>query len=307
MISTYKSKDITWIDLENPTQDEVRKVADKYGLDPMTANDLLTPSSRPIVEEHPDYIYLIFHFPIATDRENYGKITQIQEVDFILGKDFIITNRYGIVDSLMEFSKTFTVNSILDKSNMSDHAGYIFFYMIKGLYEELTNRLEYLNDLMKDAEEKIFAGKEKEMVLQLSRLNRLLLNFKKSITLHDEVIKDLKEVGIKMYGNDFYKYLRYIYGDYLKVSATVSGYKEYLDELRDTNDSLLSTKQNEIMKNLTIVTFVMLPLSLVAAIFGMNTQHMPIIGHPSDFIIVIALMIMLTGGIFILFRITKLL
>jgi magnesium transporter len=307
MISTYKNKDVTWIDLENPTQDEVRQIADKYGLDPLIANDLLTPSSRPIVEEHPNYTYLIFHFPIASNRKNYGKITEIQEIDFILGRDFIITNRYMVVDSLMEFSKTFTANSLLDKSHMSEHAGYIFFYMIKGLYEELENRLENLNDLLKDAEEKIFTGKEKIMVTELSHLNRLLLNFKKSIVLHDEIIKDLKEVGLKIYGDDYDKYLRYIYGDYLKISNFINNSKEYLDELRETNDSLLSTKQNEIMKNLTLVTFIMLPLSLVASIFGMNTENMPIIGGDMDFLIVIGLMAGLTGAIFILFRFTKLL
>jgi magnesium transporter len=307
MISTYKHKNVTWIDLENPTQDEVRKIAEKYNLDPLIANDLLTPSSRPIVEDQDDYTYLIFHFPIASDVKDYGKITEIQEIDFILGKDFIITNRYMVVDSLLEFSKTFTVNSMLDKSHMADHAGFVFFYMVKGLYKELENRLENLNDLLRDAEDKIFKGQEKEMVVQLSRFNRLLLNFKKSIALHDEILKDLKNSATRLYGEDYNKYVRHIYGDYLKLDSTITGYKDYLDELRNTNDSLLSTKQNEIMKNLTIVTFIMLPLSLLAAIFGMNTKNMPLIGHDLDFYIILGIMAVITGGIFVLFRFSKLL
>lgn len=295
MISTYKHKNVTWVDLENPTQDEVRKIAEKYNLDPLVANDLLTPSSRPIVEEQNEYNYLIFHFPIASDRKDYGKITEIQEIDFILGKNFIITNRYMVVDSLLEFSKTFTVNSMLDKSNIADHPGFIFFYMIKGLYDELENRLASINDLLKDAEEKIFEGKEKEMVIELSKLNRLLLNFKKSVSLHDDVLEELRDRGVSVYGEDFRKYLRYLYGDYVKIEAMINSTKDYISELRTTNDSLLTTKQNETMKIFTIMAFVTFPLTLITSIFGMNTSYIPFIGRPNDFWIVMG--IMLVGAI----------
>jgi magnesium transporter len=82
----------------------------------------------------------------------------------------------------------------------------------------------------------------------------------------------------------------------LKVKNEIIAVKEYLNELRETNNALLSTKQNEIMKNLTIVSFVVLPLSLIANLFGMNAIHMPIVGQANDFLILILLMI-----IFIIF------
>jgi magnesium transporter len=304
MISTYKYNEITWVDLENPTQDEVRQIADKYGLNPATANDLLTPSSRPIIDEHTDYTYLIFHFPITSNRENYGKITEIQEIDFILGKNFIITNRYMAVDSLIEFSKTFTVKSNTNKGP-DEHAGYIFYNLISALYEELTNRLEHVNDLLRDSEERIFKGEEKEMVIELSKLNRLLLHFKKSVSIHDEIIKELIEVGENIYGTNFRRYLRGIYGEYVKTSAMIQSSKEYLDELRETNDSLLTTKQNEIMKNLTIMAFVAFPLTIISAVFGMNTKNMPFIGSEHDFLIVTGIMIAAVCVIFVYFKYRK--
>lgn len=301
MISTYKHRDITWIDLENPTQDEVRSLAEKYGLDPLVANDLLTPSSRPMVDEHSDYTYLIFHFPVTVDLDSYGKSTEIQELDFILGKDFIITNRYTVVDTIMEFSKTFTVNSVLDKSNMGESAGYLFFYMIRGLYEELSNRLEHVHDLLRDAEERIFSGEEKEMVRELSKLNRVLLHFNKAVAIHEEILKDFNEVSQKMYGEEYRRYFRTMYADYLKVKTSIDSEKGYLDELRETNDSLLTTKQNEIMKNLTVMTFIMLPLSLIASVFGMNTMNAP----RFDFMLVLVGMVVVTLGISVFFKFSK--
>lgn len=305
MISTYKNKNTIWIDLENPTQDEVRKIAETYGIDPAVANDLLSPSSHPVVNEYDGYLYLILQFPIATDKKNYGKSTEIQEVDFILGKNFVITNRYAVVDSLMEFSKTFTVNSVLDKSHISEHAGFIFYYMIKGLYDEMTNRLEHVKDLLKDAEDRIFNGEEKQMVVELSRLNRLLLHFKKAIGIHDEVLKDLSEYGSKIYGAEYNRYLRQVFGEYIKVRNSIENLKEYTNELRQTNDSLLTTKQNEIMKILTIMAFITFPLTLLTGIFGMNTIYTPVVGLPQDFWIVMIIMLVMTCIMFIYFKIKK--
>jgi magnesium transporter len=304
MISRYKHNEIVWVDLENPTQDEIKEIANEFGLNPTVANDLLTPSSRPIVDDYGSYTYLILHFPITKTKENYGKTTAIQEVDFILGEKFIITNRYTVVDSLMEFSKVFTANSVLDK-NKTEHAGHLFYHMVRGLYEEMSNRLEHVDDLLADSEEKIFKGEEKTMVVELSKLNRLLLHFNKAIAIHEEVLTELLNSGKTTYGEDFNRYLKGIFGEYLKVKATIENQREYIVELRETNDSLLTTKQNEIMKILTIVAFITFPLTLVTGIFGMNTIETPIVGINHDFWIIMGLMALLTFFMVAYFKLKK--
>lgn len=302
MVYTYKHKKIFWYDLENPTHEEVRELAEKYNVDLVTANELLTPTLRPRVDVFSNYIYLILHFPVAHSLENKIDTEKIQEVDFIIGKDFIITTRYSTVDALLEFSKAFEVESILDKSNMTEHAGFIFFYMIQYLYHSLMNRLENIRDLLGDIEHNIFVGKEKEMVKEISHINRLLLNYKESTNLHHDILESFQQAAPELFGESFSYYLNRILGEYQKVRRTMSSEKEYLNELRETNDSLLTTKQNEIMKTLTILAFVVFPSTLVAAIFGMNTVGTPIIGHPLDFEIIFLFMIILTSSMFLYFR-----
>ncbi len=306
MVYTYKHKKNLWYDLENPTHEEVRELAEKYNIDLITANELLSPTIRPRVDVFSNYIYLILHFPVAHSLEDKSNnVEKIQEVDFIIGKNFIITTRYSTVDALLEFSKAFEVESILDKSNMTDHAGFIFYYMIQYLYRSLMNRLENINDLMSDIERNIFEGKEKEMVREISKINRLLLNYKEATNLHLEILESFQHAGSNIFGEKFSYYLNGILGEYKKVRRTMMSEKEYLDELRETNDSLLTTKQNEIMKVLTIIAFITFPLNLIAAIFGMNTVNMPIVGHNYDFMIVLALMFILTSSIFVYFRYKK--
>jgi magnesium transporter len=305
MISEYTHNKITWIDLENPTADEARGLAEKYSIDPLVANELLSPTTRPRVDYHGNYIYLILHFPVNHNASDNGPSTAMEEVDFIIGKDFIITVRYGVVDALLEFSKTFEVKSILQDNKSYDHAGYIFFHMVRHLYRGLDNRLETIHDSLMEVERKIFSGKEKKMVLEISRINRLLLNYKQSTDLHNEILESFKVAGQDMFGKEYEYHAHGIIGEYYKVRSEMNSAKEYLDELRSTNDSLLTTKQNQIMTVLTSITFIVLPLSLVASIFGMNTTNTPIVGHSEDFLIILAFMLALAAVTFILFRFKK--
>jgi len=304
MIREYKHKNVTWIDLENPTQEEVRNLSNKYEVDHLTANELLTPTLRPRVDYHSNYIYLILHFPNGHNDDN-GFNKKIEEVDFIIGQDFIITTRYTTIDAILEFSKVFEVESILDKSSMTKHAGYIFYYMIQNLYKNLNNRLDHVRDVLADVENKIFHGEERQMVQELSMLNRLLLNYRESTNLHQEILESFEVAGKKFFGADFEYHLRSVTGEYYKVRSSMDSAKEYLNELRDTNDSLLSTKQNEVMKILTITTFIFLPLSLLAGVFGMNAKFMPVVGQTNDFWIIVLSMAIIATFLFLFFKIKK--
>lgn len=299
MISRYQHKKITWIDLETPTQDEVRQIMKEFDVHPIVANELLSPTVRPKVDLYDNLIYLILHFPAFAHK--HGDSPE-QEVDFIVGKKFIITTHYETIDPLHEFSKVFEVDSIIDKGNMGNHAGFVFFYIAKELYKSLAQELEYINNGLEAIEDKLFEEKEKELVTEISLVNRDLLNFKQAIRLHKDVLVSLELDGKQFFGNDFEYYLRAITGEYSKIASHLDGHRETILELRNTNDSLLTTKQNEVMKVLTIMAFVTFPLALIASIFGMNTRDIPIVGLNNDFWIIIGIMVIATLFMFMFFR-----
>ncbi len=302
MISRYTYKDLVWVDLESPTQEEARAIMEEFDIHPLTANELLVPTLRSKVDLYPDFIYLILHFPTISHKHN-GK--NEQEIDFVVGKKFLITTHYDLVDPLHEFSKVFEVHSILERSNIGDHAGYILFYIIKELYKMLNDELSYIQRDIAEIEPNIFGGKERKMVTSISRLNRDLLNFRQTILPHKEVLESFELACIKFFGQDFLYYLRNITGEYFKVSSALDGQRETLLELRNTNDSLLTTKTNDIMKTIAIISFITFPLSLIATIFGMNTHTLPIVGSQGDFWIIIGIMATITFVIFAYFKTKK--
>ena len=112
-------------------------------------------------------------------------------------------------------------------------------------------------------------------------------------------------MGKQFFGVEFIYHIKSISGEYYKLHDEIRVLRESLAELRATNNSLLTTKQNEIMKVLTIMAFVTFPLSVIASIFGMNTKTLPIVGNPYDFWIIMGIMGFATVVFFALFKYKK--
>ncbi len=296
MRSTHEHNGILWIDLESPTRDEVQEVVEQFGISPIVAEDLLLPSARPRVEFFDAHAYVILHFPAL----RHSHKTLEQEVDFVVGHDFLITVRYDAIDPLHKFSKVFEVNSILNKSAIGDHAGYLFFYMMKKLYRAVEYEVEHVRHHLSMIETRIFSGEEVRMVEEISQSARDLLNLRQTIEPHREILHTVESEGAQLFGDDFAPYLRALSNEYYRVHNHIMRNTESLHELRETNNSLLSTKENETMRVLTIMAFLTFPLSLVVSILETNTVYNPIRGLPYDFWIILGVVVVL-GSVMVLY------
>src|SRR5258708_34623766 len=107
MLSRHEHKDLVWVDLESPTREEIHAVMDEFHIDPFIGEELLLPSSKPRAEFHQNYVYLILHFPAL----RHSHKNREQEVDFVIGKQFLITTHYEAIDPIHNFTKVFEVTS----------------------------------------------------------------------------------------------------------------------------------------------------------------------------------------------------
>ena len=304
MVLKRTHRNLTWIDLECPTNEEVREVMKDYNIHPLVAEELVGPSLRPKVEVYDDFIYLILHFPVI--RRKHGKrFVEQQEIDFILGKNFIITSRYGAIESLHQFSKLFEVNSILDRSGMGDHAGFVFFSMIRILYDALSRELDFMSDSIRDIEERIFKGHERAMVVRISEVSRDLLDFKRATSLHKEILESFEVAARRFFGDGFDHHIRSIIGEYYRIHNHIESNRESLGELRETNNSLLDARETETMKMITIVAFLTLPASIITNFFQMSTVSTPIVGVQGDWLIITSVCVISTIFLLVLAKIKR--
>ena len=298
MLARYSHHGLTWIDLESPTRDEIVRVSDEFGLEPTVAEELFLPSTRPRAEVFSTYVYLILHFPAL----RHSHRTKEQEVDFVIGKDFIITTHYDTVDPLHSFSKIFEVNTMLDKSTIGDNAFFLFFFMLKKLYKSIEHELEYIKRDLAMIEEHIFSDKQVEMVQAISKSSRDLLNIRQTIEPHREVLHSLETDALPFFGEETLPVLKVLSNEYYRVHNHVMRSTETLHELRETNNSLLTTRQNETMKIFTIMAFFTFPLSLLVIILDMDSTHNPLHDLPYDFWVVIGIITLAALTMFAYFR-----
>jgi magnesium transporter len=293
-------KKLTWIDLESPTKEEVESIQESLDLPSLVAEELRLPLFRSKVDRYDRFIYVVLHFPSFSKKLNK---TIEQEVDFIIGKDFVLTAHYEPVTALEEFSKLFEINSTLDRGIQLDHAGFLFYNIILELYRSLEGQLESMNESIHTIERHIFEGKESEMVSSISSLNRMLVDFKQAVRFHNETLLSLEKVGTEFFGQPFNYNLNVLSGEYRKIQKTIEDQKEVMRDLRETNDSLLTAKTNDIITKLTIMNFIMLPLSLIAEVFAIHSQ-VYFVQTLTDFLFVITAM-GLTGLVMIIYFKTK--
>jgi magnesium transporter len=298
MLARKKYGNLSWIDLESPTHREVQDVANEFGLAPLIAEELLMPSTKPRVEFFDTHVYVILHFPALRQSHTSPE----QEVDFVIGHDFLITTHYDIVDPLHKFAKVFEVSSILEKGQLGEHAGFLFFYMLKKLYRGLENEIDHVQRDLLHIEENIFAGHEVEMVKAISRAARDLLNMRQTIEPHREVLRTLETEGARFFGDSFSPYLRALANEYYRVHNHIMRNTDSIHELRETNNSLLSTKENETMRTLTLMALLTFPLALFVAIFDIDAEYNPIIGLPYDFWIIVGAVATVGLGMVLYFK-----
>jgi magnesium transporter len=300
MITKKTFKGIPYLDVYNPTQDEVKEIMNTYRLDPGVADEILSPTLRSRVERYSDYFYTILHFPSFKQSHTNG--VHSQEIDFIISKKFLITVRYDVNESIERFSKNIDVDNVTNKVEITYPSLFLFFKIIDDLYSGSMFELQSAESDLKEIEDNVFAGKEKDMVFELSRFGRNMLEFRQTISTHKDILKSLTKDWSAVFGDTYKHHLDRLLANYFKVKNTHSMVKDTMQEVRLTNNSLLTTKQNETMKVFTILAFVTFPLTLIAGVFGMNTSYTPFVGADNDFWLIIASMGLVTILMFMYFK-----
>ncbi len=298
MATTIHSyKNLTWIDVVSPTENEVDLLVEQYAIPKPVGRELLINTRRSRSDVYNSCAYLVLHFP--KKEGHVGSRKTLHEIDFVIMPETLITTRYSGDRSMQEFAELFDNKTLTPDI---EDVGALVHQMIEKLYGSFEYDLERIGKLLENIEEKIFSGQEKEVVHSLSLLGRELADFKKALGYHEEALEEIASSGQSFLGESFAHHLRSIIGDYRRTRHQLTGEESFFEELRQTNNSLLAIKQNEVIKTLTIIAFITFPLTLIAGIFGMNTVGAPITGHMYDFWIIIIIMATLSVLMYSFFK-----
>lgn len=295
MRKIIKGTQVTWVDIEDPSQNDIEFLKKSFKFHPVVLEELLLPAWRAKAEVAKDYLFFIMQYPVYSKER---RETRPRELDLLVTKDAVITVHYR---SLVPVKQLFDQNNLYEESRekFMKSPGVLFFNIVSSSWKSGLLKLNRINMKIDRIEEKIFQGQEKAMVKEISLTKADVINFWRIVAPQEEPLQSLFEQDtIAFLGKDMAPYFSDLLGDFAQTKNTLETYRETIQALEDTNNSLLNSKMNEIIKTLTIFSVIVFPLTLLAAIFGMNTEYLPLVGKPNDFWIVAG--IMATGTLFML-------
>ena len=273
----------------------------------MDIEDCKSSNQRPKIDEYDDYYFLILHFPYF-DKQN--RFIRLKEVKIFWGRDYIVTmgSSHWVVKNMFNEMKRLSAlqpvkkkdedsedDNTLDITSSSDA---LLYNLLDRLMVETYSLVLRIGTEVDNINFDIFSKKAKEVLEHLSVTRKNLIAMNTSFKPQLRVFHKFESGGIKGYEEDMEEYWGNILDQYQKMFDLVEDYGELIEGLSKTFDSLQSNKANEIMKTLTFISTIMLPLTLISGIYGMNVT-LPGMSSPFAFMIIIAGMLLVWDSIFI--------
>jgi magnesium transporter len=263
---------LTWIYTEKPTAQDVEYLAQNFNFHPLNLDDVLSRVQRPKIDEYPDHLFIVLHFPVY-DKEN--RVTHPSEVDIFIGENYMVTvHKSGDLKALAKFFNECHVDEGMCNAYMSRSSGFLLYHILDRLVNYCFPILDKVVDNTEKIEDLIFTRAVPETVREISLIRRDLISFRRVIHPQIGVVEALEREEYPFFKEDQDIYFGDIADHIRKIWDGLEDCKEVVDGLVDTSNWLTSHRIQEIMRILTIVMAIMAPGTLIASIYGMNI-HLP--------------------------------
>jgi len=298
MIERFQTGKLMWTNLKNPTEAEITEIVHALDIPITLTSDLIAPVPRNYAHESNGVIKIAVDFPVVKriDAEHP------YELKFIIMKAALVTVQYEEMEAIDRFKKQFEVLTTLGKTSKKMTGAHLFFALMNELYNTSGTKLDYVESNLSDIEAQIFKDNERQMVVEIAKTTKRLIAYRHTLKAHEDLFFDLEPLFLSVYENVYVHDVTGLRKTYMMILHRTNSLFETLSAIRDANDAMLTTKQNETIKTLTIMAFITFPLTLFSSMFGMNTEGTPIIGHSHDFWIIVGIMSCVTIFFFGFFK-----
>lgn len=294
----FKTSDtITWINLNGLNHiNDIEKIGTHYNLHPLILEDIVNTSQRPKIDEYDDYIFLSLKMLHYDNDEN----VIIEQVSFVLCENSVLSFQEAEGDVFDTVRERIREGKGRIRSSGSD---YLLYALIDAIVDHYYIVGETLGNKIEDLEDVLFSGHVDESIShQVLRLKKELLKVRRAIFPLREIINRIEKSEHHLIQKKSIQFYRDIYDHIIQLSDTIDIYREMIWSLMDMYMTTISNRMNEVMKVLTIIATIFIPLTFIAGIYGMNFDHMPELHFKNAYYIVWAVMIAIFVGMLYYFR-----
>lgn len=299
-VETVHGSGLRWVNVERPTPLECAWLEEQFDFHPLDFEDVLSRNQRPKIDEYSNYLFIVLHFPIfdpQVGRLNAG------ELDIFVGPGFLVTipnTPLQPVDYLFERCRQ---KEDLREQLFSRGSGYLLYRLVDDSFDYCFPMLRKIGNKLDGLEDEIFEGRSEEVVRDISTVKQEIINFRKVIRPQRPVLRELESLKQRFLAPDLDLeiYFDDVVDAHERIWDMLENYKEVVEALEDTNESVISHRVNDILRVLTSISVIVLPLTLIASLWGMNVG-VPGEGEPEDFYAVVGGMLVILIAMLAYFR-----
>jgi magnesium transporter len=263
------SDDRLWVDIQEPEQETIEPLLEqRFGFHELAAEDTLSPNTLPKYDSFPNYDFFIFRTVAINVTEH---ISETYKIAAFLGRNFLFT----VHRRPLEASNNVWDRLPGDKRLLSRGNDFLLYAIVDMMVDAYFPVLEQIEECVDDLQDSIFASADQMQLDELLHLKRDINVLRRSSLPQRELLNQISRGDAKLVQRDHLIYFRDVYDHMFRISETIDVDRDQMTGTMEAYLSVVANRTNEIMKVLTIFSAVMLPLTLIAGIYGMNFEHMP--------------------------------
>jgi magnesium transporter len=260
---------LTWIHLETLDPDEVNRLRERFGWHPLDVEDVLSKRQRPKVDDYADegYLFGVLHFPAydkAIQRLNAG------ELDFFLGPDYLVTIPNVELLPVTRLFRRCEDDEAFREGLFTKGSGRLLYEVLDDLYDYCFPILDKIGHKLDTIEDDIDELRSEEIVRDISKAKQEIISYRKIVKPQRPALRLLERHIERFLPENLELYFDDLVDASERIWDQLDNFKEVVEALEDTNESVISHRQNDVLRILTVFSVIMLPLTLISGIFGMN-------------------------------------
>ena len=267
------SPTVTWINIDGIHDiSTVEKIGSHYDLHPLTLEDILTTGQRPKFEDLEKHLFIVLNMLSFSDEK---KRIQAEQVSIILGPNFVISFQESIGDVFEPIR-----DRIRNAKGRIRKMGpdYLMYSLMDAIVDNYFAILEKLGEKIESLEEELVSSANEQVLKRIHLLKREMIFLRKSVWPLRELISGIERSESELIKDSTSAYLRDLYDHTIQVIDTVEGFRDMVSGMLDIYLSALSNRMNAVMKVLTIIATIFIPLTFIVGVYGMNFKFMPELG-----------------------------
>jgi magnesium transporter len=295
-LTDIKDSFVRWIEIVGIQNTKIiQEIGKQFNLHPLLLEDIASPHQRPKYEDFKDFIYIVLKKLLWDEKEEFST----EQISLILGPNYVISFQEKETNLFKPILERITTPKGRVRIMGADYLAYALIDVIIDNYFVVQ---ENIGEIIEQIEEELIDAAKIETLQRIYKLKREVTDLRKSVWPLREVINKLQREESPLIGDDLGIYLRDIYDHIFRIYDAMQDYRDIISGMLDMYLSSVSNKMNEIMKVLTIISTIFIPLSFLAGFYGMNFIYMPELREPTAYPALIIVMIIIAILMLLFFK-----